>query len=139
MTGTEQALSILRSASMRSFVELRPENMAILERIAQLTPRRKFYPANEKVMQSVHWRESLNCLSQHDEFREQAVGIFRHHRRMGVFHISTTAHLPLLPDSDAELLQRSRIRSSSFRLSNFGAEEHTTQHDYLYLRLGREY
>lgn len=55
MTGTEEALSILRSGSVRSFDQLQPENCVILARIAELTAGRRYYLENERVMQSVYW------------------------------------------------------------------------------------
>lgn len=46
-TGTEQALSILRSAGVRSFNRLEQDNVDTLHRIARLTAGRRCYPANE--------------------------------------------------------------------------------------------
>lgn len=37
-TGTEQALSVLRSASMRSFIQLAEDEISLLVKIARLTP-----------------------------------------------------------------------------------------------------
>ena len=55
-TGTEEALSILRSAALKSFGRLRQETIDILARIAnELTPKRVFCPEHERVMQSVQW------------------------------------------------------------------------------------
>ncbi|KAL4895588.1 hypothetical protein BDV59DRAFT_211254 [Aspergillus ambiguus] len=98
-TGTEQALSILRSASLRSSTE-------------------RFYPANERVMQSIKWQHDLNCLAQHNDFREQVAAIFDEHQQEN-----------LLPAAHTDLLQRARIRSSTFCVSGFGAEDHAVAHD----------
>ncbi|RAK76570.1 uncharacterized protein BO72DRAFT_497067 [Aspergillus fijiensis CBS 313.89] len=138
-TGTEQSLSILRSASMRSFSTLQPENLSILKRLASLTPARKYYPANERVMQSVRWDPVLGCLAQHDEFQSQVAAILDQHRRMRIFDPASQGTAPSLPSRDADLLQRGRIRSSTFRISGFGAEDHTDAKDCLYEELGRDY
>ncbi|KAJ5527297.1 hypothetical protein N7513_011456 [Penicillium frequentans] len=131
-TGTEQALSILRSASLRSFDRLQPEQTALLERIASLTPAREFYPENEKVMQRVHWRKGLVCLSQHHGFREEVANILEQDRRMAIFKPETDLSHPSLPHVEQTLFLRDRIRTSTFRTSGFGAEDHTEEYDDIY-------
>ncbi|KAF7139739.1 hypothetical protein CNMCM5793_007809 [Aspergillus hiratsukae] len=137
-TGTEQSLSILRSASMRSFSQLTPENISILVELARLTPVRKYYPANERVMQSVEW-QNLGCLVHHDDFREQVQAIIDQDSRMRIFYPHSQQNQPILPVSDKNLLQRDRIRSSSFRTSGFGAEGHTSIFDDSYTERGRNH
>ncbi|KAB8229417.1 uncharacterized protein BDW43DRAFT_314998 [Aspergillus alliaceus] len=134
-TGTEQALSILRSAALRSFERLRSENCAVLAHIAQLTPSRTYYPANERVMQKVQWRKELGFLVQHAEFREEVVAIFEHDRRMAMFHPNTATAHPPLPPVGWDLQKRDKIRSSVFRVSTFGAEEYTKDYDRDYCGL----
>lgn len=131
-TGTEQSLSILRSASLRSFTQLQLENISILESLASLTPQRQYYPAHKKVMQNIEWQESLTCLAHHEDFRKEVVDIFDQHRRARIFYPNSQIDLPKLPESDPKLLQRARIRSSTFRVSDFGAEDHTVMHDQIY-------
>ncbi|KAB8071219.1 hypothetical protein BDV29DRAFT_159701 [Aspergillus leporis] len=131
-TGTEQALSILRSAALRSFERLRPENSAVLAQIAELTPVRKYYPTNERVMQSVLWRKNLSFLAHHAEFHEEVAAIFQHDRRMAMFHPDLSTTQPPLPVVARDLQKRDKIRSSVFRVSAFGAEDHTTDYDRSY-------
>ena len=138
-TGTEQALAILHSASTRSFTLLQDENIAILMTIAGLTPERTYYPTNERVMQHVVWQPSLGCLAQHPDFREQVLAIFDQDRRMRMFSLESEASQPVLAQVDSDLLKRYRIRSSSFRVSGFGAEDHSSAHDQQYSELGRDY
>ncbi|KAL4861979.1 hypothetical protein BDV12DRAFT_207643 [Aspergillus spectabilis] len=137
-TGTEQSLSILRSASMRSFSQLTRENISSLLEIACLTPVRRYYPANERVMQSVKWR-NLDCLVHHDDFREQVQAILDQDSRMKMFYPYSQQNQPILPVFDEDLLQRDRIRSSSFRTSGFGAEGHTSAFDKPYTERGRNH
>lgn len=138
-TGTEQALSILRSASMRSFDHLRTENGAVLANIAQLTPERRYYPANERVMQTVKWEKNLGFLAQHCSFYEEVAAIFDQDRRMQMFYPDTRMEHPLLPQVEGELLTRDRIRSATFRVAGFGAEDHTSKRDHRYLGLDRSH
>lgn len=58
-TGTETALTILRSGAVSSFDVLTAPDIEILKRIARLTPAREFYPTHLKVMQRVSWDEDL--------------------------------------------------------------------------------
>lgn len=131
-TGTEQALSILRSASVRSFDRLRPENVTILAKIAALTPQRRFYPDNEQVMQSVEWRHALGCLSQHPGFHDEVAAIRDQNSRVVFYYPGEEPATPSLPKIDHHLLLRDQIRTSSFRVSRFGAEDHTRKHDCHY-------
>jgi hypothetical protein len=134
-TGTEQALTILRSASMRSFDRLQPETRVILVKIAELTPERHYYPSNERVMQTVRWDKHLGFLAQHDSFYKEVKAIFDHDNMMKMFHPNEKVNQPPLPHMDPDLLRRDEIRSSSFRVAGFGAEDHTVQYDRPYVGL----
>ncbi|KAJ6170960.1 hypothetical protein N7470_000027 [Penicillium chermesinum] len=131
-TGTEQALTILRSASVRSFDRLRPDDSAILTKIAALTPQREFYPKNEKVMQSIQWKHSIYSLSQHPSFYEEVAAIREQNLQTYFYYPETGLHNPSLPNMNCGLLDRDRARSSSFRISGFGAEDYTKKHDRQY-------
>lgn len=131
-TGTEQALSLLRSASLRSFDRLHSEQLELLKIIASLTPSREFYPDNEQVMQRISWRQGLGCLSQHYGFREEVADILDQDRRMRILHPETKPIYPELPRVERTLFLRERIRTSSFRTSGFGAEDHTEEYDIIY-------
>ncbi|KAJ5168683.1 uncharacterized protein N7482_004277 [Penicillium canariense] len=130
-TGTEQALSILRSASIRSFDQLQQGHIHLLGRIASITPERKYYPANERVMQEVCWRSGLGSLSQHNGFFEEVEKIFDQDRRTSFFYGGNQKSYPL-PHMQRDLLKRDNIRNSSFRVTGYGAEAHTSGHDQLY-------
>ncbi|KAH1900111.1 hypothetical protein KXV57_008631 [Aspergillus fumigatus] len=131
-TGTEQALTILRSASMRSFDRLHPKASIILAKIAELTPERHYYPSNERVMQTVRWDKHLGFLAQHDSFYREVTAIFDHDNRMKMFHPNEQVNQPPLPHIVPDLLRRNEIRSSSFRVAGFGAEAHTVEYDRPY-------
>ncbi|WQF85211.1 hypothetical protein CDEST_10225 [Colletotrichum destructivum] len=133
-TGTEQALSILSSASVKSFDVLTGENINILSKLAQLTPGRRFYPANERVMQTVTWDSQLGFLAQHDLFLGHVQSIFKQAERSKFFHPESYVS-PLDPELnrvDSHLLKRDSLRSSMFRVSGFGAESFSLQHDAPY-------
>lgn len=67
-TGTEEALTILKSKAVESFDQLSQANVDLLAKIASLSPRRCYYPSHERVMQQVHWSSDLSVLSQHGHY-----------------------------------------------------------------------
>ena len=131
-TGTEQALSILNSAAVRSFDCLTEDNLAILKQIAKLTPGRIYYPANERVMQTVDWDPSLSSLSQHGGFYTSVKAIFEQANDGKILYPDSYIEPPKLDFVVPHLLERDLIRSSAFRVSGFGAEQYTIEHDAEY-------
>ncbi|KIW67539.1 hypothetical protein PV04_06783 [Phialophora macrospora] len=131
-TGTEQALSILSSAAVRSFNRLTQENVDILHQIARITVGRGYYPANERVMQTVKWASELSFLAQHGGLYKGVKLIFDQVERARVFHPGFDNKLPTLNHVEPDLLDRDCIRSSTFRVSGFGAEDHTVDSDATY-------
>ncbi|KAL4796122.1 hypothetical protein BDV19DRAFT_388541 [Aspergillus venezuelensis] len=138
-TGTEQSLYILRSASLRSFDQLQHENAVILGCIARLTPERSYYPQDRREMQNIKWQAGLGVLAQRDELRIQVNQILDQQRRMSIFYPDAPEVQITLPTVNQELLERAKIRSSSFYTSEFGAEDHDTQFDCRYSELGRDH
>ncbi|KAI2621190.1 hypothetical protein GGR54DRAFT_630279 [Hypoxylon sp. NC1633] len=145
-TGVEQALWILTSAAVRSFDRLSQQNVNTLVDIARLNPTRHYYPQHERVMQTVSWVSNLNYLSQHDGFYTSVGAIFEHARQMSLFfagsdsgqidtcQLDITAHIR----TNEFLMERNRIRLSTFRIPGCGAEAHTTAHDVTYSSRDRD-
>jgi hypothetical protein len=131
-TGTEQALSILQSAAVKSFLRLSSELLDILRQLGQLVPIRSYYPAHERVMQSVQWSKSLGFMAQHNGFLGLVQSIVN----------QSNAYIMFQPESDTDdlalsknatfLLERDSIRLSTFRVSGFGAEDFSTKFDETY-------
>lgn len=131
-TGTEQALTELNSATVRSFVGLTKGNILLLTRIAKLTPARAYYPQNRSVMQQVTWDPEVGFLAQHGGFSLTVASIFEQARRSEIFYPDSQLHLPSLEDVDNSLLRRDQVRSSSHKKSGHGAEDHTDLYDTRY-------
>lgn len=106
--------------------------MAVLEHIAALTPERRYYPANEQVMQSVRWQNGLGFLSHHSGFYKEIAAIFDQDQRMRFFNPCTEAKYPSLPHVERDLLSHDRIRASSFRVLGFRTENYTQEYDCHY-------
>ncbi|KAF2007622.1 hypothetical protein P154DRAFT_593169 [Amniculicola lignicola CBS 123094] len=132
-TGTEAAISILRSGAVRSFDMLTKGNISTMELIAKLAPKRLYYPQNERVMQEVGWDQRLFFLSQAPILYTLVEEIFDQ-ARMGRLFYSPEIYTepPILNHIEPHLLQRDLIRSSTFRVSEFGAEHYTLQFDKVY-------
>ncbi|OGM45293.1 hypothetical protein ABOM_006398 [Aspergillus bombycis] len=132
-TGTEQALYILTSAAVQSFDPLTPENIQLLEKIAHLSPERKYHSSSGKGMQTVRWASTLGSLAQDGSFFREVKSLLDEKFRRK-FLWSTAYERP--PDwgyLEPDLLRRDLIRSSVFRVSGFGAEEYTHALDSSYL------
>ncbi|CAG9949486.1 unnamed protein product [Clonostachys rosea f. rosea IK726] len=131
-TGTEEALNILRSEGVRSFDCLSQEEIDILNRIGNLSPKRNFYPDHLKVMQIVTWDfRGLSPLSQHVDFRKSVRDLFDQASATSFFYKDSVSP-QLLDSSLPELEDREAIRSSVFYRAGYGAESHTTAHDIRY-------
>ncbi|KAF2216080.1 hypothetical protein CERZMDRAFT_34270 [Cercospora zeae-maydis SCOH1-5] len=130
-TGTEQALSILRSAAVFSFEQLTKDNVYLLAKIARLTPSRSYYPADAKFMQSVQWDSKLGFMSQHSAFYRAVEALFAQARRSKIFYPSSDIQIPTLDHVPPELLDRDLTQTATFRVAGFGAENHTRGNDAL--------
>ncbi|KAI1759163.1 hypothetical protein GGR53DRAFT_524076 [Hypoxylon sp. FL1150] len=110
-TGTEQALTILDSAAIKSFKSLSDEDNDRLGEIASLTPKREYHPKHDRYAQAVQWDPKLSFSAQHDQAKT----------------------LKFLDEESRRLLQRDMIRSATFYVSGFGAEAFNTRHDVSYM------
>lgn len=136
-TGTEEALSGLKSASTQSFLRLESEEIDLLKLIAKLTPRRECYPSNLQVMQKISWNEGLPILAQHCEFARVVRSTIELAEIIHLFQDNPAA----LGASDIRinehLLERAAIREAAFRVHGFGAEGHRRDLDSIYVSQDR--
>ena len=131
-TGTESALNILQSAAVRSFEFLTADNVELLSQIAALSPLRRFYPANLMEMQQVLWEPDLPSLSQHPKFRTCSEDMIRQARTMQLFYPDKMPNTDYWGISNSHLEARDAVRSSTFRVYDYGAERFTSTHDVSY-------
>ncbi|KAK3293166.1 uncharacterized protein B0H64DRAFT_327170 [Chaetomium fimeti] len=136
-TGTEEALRILRSASVRSFQQLDPGSYQLLCNIAKVSPQRQFYPRHMTDMEQVQWSDKLPVLSQHDAFWPEVETILEHARDCELLQQRDTEgasslNFSSLKHSNVLLVNRARNRNAVFRVSEFGAESYTGAFDRSY-------
>ncbi|KIJ64302.1 hypothetical protein HYDPIDRAFT_90913 [Hydnomerulius pinastri MD-312] len=111
-TGTEEALSILRSASCQSFMKIGLRDVELLGLIASLVPMRTWYPKHLRHMQKVEWL-FLPITSQHHGLYCAARAIKEHCEKVQVFHDGHSASLfQGFPTRDPDLLERSALRAA---------------------------
>tara|TARA_R110002003_G_scaffold23_3_gene1108 strand:+ start:1361 stop:6781 length:5421 start_codon:yes stop_codon:yes gene_type:complete len=129
-TGTESALTILRSASIRSFESLTRENISLFALIAKLTPGRTSHAED---MQQIHWDLNLPVSSQHPGFYILVKEILEEAQRSMFFHPGCDKIEPKgLPTIKGHLQERDMIRGASFRIDGYGAENFTEKKDAHY-------
>lgn len=89
LTGSEQALKILRSAHCQPHIPLPPNTRTALGAIAQLSPSREFYPPDLQSMQKVTFKPGLTLAIQRDEFRILVNSLYQVSDSLVVFHTTT--------------------------------------------------
>ena len=141
LTGTEEALQLLRLNSMSLSKPASRREVGLLTSIAALTPTRKYYPSHLKVMQSVTWDSRLSMFTQHDDFLPLADRIRISGNRYADFYPEAHSFYPeahsklsLYKWYDQELVIRAQIRHSSHRSPEIG--DHylglSTEYDSVY-------
>ncbi|KAI1056515.1 hypothetical protein LB507_002185 [Fusarium sp. FIESC RH6] len=84
-TGTEEAIQWLQAGISQPWTPLTPPSMAVLQNIAQLTPRREYYPQELRVMRTDHWIENLPLRLQSSAFRPIVNQILECSATLGIF------------------------------------------------------
>ena len=131
-TGTEEALFYLRQESLNFTKPPDSQTVGLLKLIAELTPRRMYYPPHLEIMQTVFWKPEISMLLQHDEFLPLAERITMSGNRYLLFHPGTEEAQSLYLDSRKHLFDRAKIRNSGFRSLEFGGNHHSRHYDQIY-------
>lgn len=135
MTGTEQALVMLRGAGVHSFDRLTQAQVDTLHKIGRLSPHRSFYPRDKRVMQTVRWDNQLSFLSQHGHFMPIVQALLEKAEATKVFYPGDKTQLRLASFACMDqryLRERDNIRAATFRVSSYGAEDHNSESDSTY-------
>lgn len=130
-TGTEQALSILESAAVRSWSTLTEENVGLFTHVARLSPNREFYPEHLREMQSVTWHSALSYLAQPGRFFTLTREIIERVRRVQFLYPNSDVPKDI-DHTNVDLVERDAIRSASLYVSGSIAAAFTTDHDRIY-------
>lgn len=112
-TGTEEALACLSSGAIQPWTVLESHQLRPLLSLAQLAPRRKYYPEHLRKQQSVRWDNNLTVTIQHDAYRPAVDTFFAKFGEMAMFADGAVELPEWAPETAALLRQRglnSRLR-----------------------------
>lgn len=110
-SGTEEALSLLRSPNCSSIMKFSPRDAELLGLIASMCPSRTWYPEQLRCMQKVEWL-NLPASAQHHELYVVVNGIKEHYERVQSFHEGQASPLfQSFPSRENHLLKRSALRA----------------------------
>ncbi|KAL9070862.1 MAG: hypothetical protein Q9157_005685 [Trypethelium eluteriae] len=134
-SGTEEALSRLRAASLFSCISCRPEDpecASMLAQIASLTPHHEGYPVAEFRGHTVTWRKDLSPLAQHEGFHKGVAQIREHAQRFSQFFPAEKVIQFSIDRGDLGLLARAAKRNAGYRRAEFGGLELSSADDKPY-------
>lgn len=106
-TGTEEALRCLQSGSCQPWNPFNPKLTPILQTLANLSPRRNYYPKNLKRQQTVTWDSDLTFTIQHDAFKLVVDLIIAKLQRLWLFQ----ANAPEIKDDEVWTVPHLRERA----------------------------
>lgn len=130
-TGTEQALLILQGAVAKSFQRLTEKDLSLLHNIAAIAPTRGCGTASPGML-TVTWDSKLHMLAQHPSFHSSVMDLVQQNDYAQLYYPDESGKPLEIIAPDQKLLPRDAIRTSAFRVSEFGAEHWTSEHDVLY-------
>ncbi|KIJ07619.1 hypothetical protein PAXINDRAFT_19202, partial [Paxillus involutus ATCC 200175] len=118
-TGTEEALSILESASCQSFMKIDSRAAGLLSSIRSLAPGRVWYPVHLRCMQNVEW-SCLPAAAQHHGLHFAAESIKKRWERDQIFREDQpVCSFEEFPGRDLHLLERASLRAASLYPQTF--------------------
>lgn len=109
-TGTEEALYELAEPATLSFGQIATGEAELLKLIGELTPTRKYYPANNRSMQRTYWA-NISPLSQHYAFTTSAKAILAHADTLRLFNPQPLNPMSYAAKQEQTLLERAACRS----------------------------
>ena len=137
-SGTEEALSLLRSASCRSLQKFNSHDAELLCSIASLCPARSFHPRHTgpgKSMQTVQWLD-LPARSQNHHLYAAAKEIKEDVEKVQFFHDSSGWEMEAMkkfPSQDHHLFTRSLVRASQLLPSEVSEQLLRADRNIIYL------
>lgn len=117
-TGVEEALACLTSGYSQPWSPLDSKTCEVLSAIASFTPYREYYPSELRSMQKVAWNPELTAMAQNDYYYPIIKNIYQQSKLLHTFQPHLKNPDPLMIQGDGHLLDRARIRNSSFCRAN---------------------
>ena len=114
-TGTDEAIHCLQAGNAQPWAPIDEESYRILSKIAELGPRRVYYPETLKVLQKVVWDEVLTPAVQHEVFRPVVRDIIHQCRLLHRFHRRSEKPPEAEQADDEHLFRRAQLRNQAYR------------------------
>ncbi|KJK63248.1 Protein of unknown function DUF3638 [Aspergillus parasiticus SU-1] len=89
-TGTEEALSYLRSGYSQPWTPLGQGSIDLLQKVLCLAPHREYYPQGVKRQQLVKWDPNLTVSIQHEAYQPIIQSILSKSQRLSLFQVQAT-------------------------------------------------
>ncbi|EMD69950.1 hypothetical protein COCSADRAFT_342034 [Bipolaris sorokiniana ND90Pr] len=113
-TGTEEALHLLHSAAYQPWNPLPTHIIDLLNRISDLSPKRGYYPPEDKCMETVRWNADCTTYMQDDGFVTVIARILRKSSDLSHFFFDREVQeRPELPTQVSHLAARALARSAT--------------------------
>ncbi|OCT51497.1 hypothetical protein CLCR_07876 [Cladophialophora carrionii] len=139
-TGADEACHILQSGVCQPYAPLSAVNEMLLASIADLTPKRQFYPEGLRVMETVRWRKDLTAATQDDRYWHLVHVIKHKSDLLAQFELkedvtlqaeqsSMLAGSAVVDDTNTELVIRGQMRHLQYRRCDLVASRATNVED----------
>ncbi|KAF3941946.1 hypothetical protein ABW19_dt0206271 [Dactylella cylindrospora] len=113
-TGTEEAIHCLRSGYCQPWNPLNIHHYPLLNILANLTPKREYYPIGLKVMEKVSWDQHLRSYAQDEDFFSVIKDIVDKSEQLLVFSKEPQPSL-IIPCAQPELYRRAQQHRSLYK------------------------
>jgi predicted Zn-ribbon and HTH transcriptional regulator len=130
--GTEEALDILCSASVRTPTVLSTTSCRLLNLIAGLAPSRHYHPGHLKVMQAVTWSSELPVSAQDDRFFSAVNEIFQRSSEIEFLYPNAAPQPDRELHTNIDLAQRATSRNPGQHIFGFRTEDYLASPDKVY-------
>ncbi|KAL2041871.1 hypothetical protein N7G274_005656 [Stereocaulon virgatum] len=114
-TGTDEAIHCLQAGNAQPWAPVEEESYRILATLAEISPRRFYYPETMKVLQKVVWNENLLPAVQHDAFRPIVRDIIHQCSQLHRFYRISEKPPKIVRAGDEHLLRRAQLRNQAYR------------------------
>ncbi|KAM3526097.1 hypothetical protein MY4038_007001 [Beauveria bassiana] len=126
-TGQETALEILTSSAITSFEALEAKDLALLQKIGQLSPGIQFRKRGGLNIPAIEWNPKLHPASHHEKYWFAAEKIRDHADRLNIFKKDSTNQQRKTSEAEMRYRESHAIRLACLRTGEY--DGHTTTHD----------
>jgi hypothetical protein len=116
-TGTEEALHMLQSGYCQPWEPLGEAAISTLKTIADLSPKRQYYPEHKQALQTVSWNKRLTVIVQHDAYESLVQKILNKSAYLQVFAQNSVDNVDLSSYFPSHLRKRGLMQRRTYERS----------------------